>query len=106
MRTAWRRLTALLSAIVNWRYFKPAVFVGCAIPLVDLSYSLWVVLSGRNPDYLGADPGQELLHMAGKDALAILLITLSVTPFRRICSRTRRWPRCATGCTWPSPRAG
>ncbi len=77
MRTAWQRLTALLSAIVNWRYFKPAVFVGCAIPLVDLSYSLWVILSGRNPDYLGADPGKELLHLSGEDALAILLITLS-----------------------------
>jgi len=89
MRTAWYRLTAVLSAIVNWRYFKPAVFVGCAIPLVDLSYSLWVILSGRNPDYLGADPGKELLHLSGENALAILLITLSVTPFRRIFSINR-----------------
>jgi hypothetical protein len=56
MRGVWQRLTALLSAIVNWRYFKPAVFVACAVPLVTLTYSFWVVITGRNPDYLGADP--------------------------------------------------
>src|SRR5262245_7342008 len=89
MRVAWQRVTALLSAIVNWRYFKPAVFVGCAVPLVVLAYSFWMVISGRNPDYLGADPTKELLHLSGENALAILLITLSVTPFRRIFSINR-----------------
>ena len=47
MRAVWQRLTALLSAIVNWRFFKPAVFIACAIPLIDLSYSLWVVLRAQ-----------------------------------------------------------
>ena len=34
MRRAWQALSRLVHAIVNWRYFKPAVFVACAIPLV------------------------------------------------------------------------
>ena len=84
MRAAWQRLTALLSAIVNWRYFKSAVFIACAIPLVDVAYSFFVVITGRDPNYLGADPSRALLHLTGEDALAILLLTLSVTPFRRI----------------------
>ena len=86
MRVWWQRLTTLLAAIVNWRYFKPAVFLGCAVPLVILAYSFWMVVSGTNPDYLGADPAKELLHLSGENALAILLLTLSVTPFRRIFS--------------------
>ena len=86
MQVWWQRLTALLAAIVNWKYFKPAVFIGCAVPLVILAYSFWMVVSGTNPDYLGADPAKELLHVSGENALAILLLTLGVTPFRRIFS--------------------
>jgi len=89
MRVWWDRLTALLAAIVNWKYFKPAVFAGCAVPLLILAYSFWVIVSGTDPDYLGADPAKELLHLSGEDALAILLLTLSVTPFRRIFSLNR-----------------
>jgi len=84
MRLWWQRLTALLAAIINWKYFKPAVFVACAIPMVDLAYSFFLVITGRNPDYLGPDPTKALEHLTGEDALAILLLTLSVTPFRRI----------------------
>ena len=32
LRTGWQRLTALLAAIANWRFFKPAVFAACAVP--------------------------------------------------------------------------
>jgi sulfoxide reductase heme-binding subunit YedZ len=84
MRRAWQALSRLVHAIVNWRYFKPAVFVACAIPLVDLTISFWLVFTGRSPDLLTADPTKALLHLTGEDALAILLLTLSVTPVRRI----------------------
>jgi sulfoxide reductase heme-binding subunit YedZ len=84
MRLAWRLLTAGLSAIVSWRLFKPAVFIGCAIPLVWLAYDFWLVLSERDPMALGADPTAALLHETGRTGLTILLLTLTVTPFRRI----------------------
>jgi sulfoxide reductase heme-binding subunit YedZ len=80
----WQRLTALLAAIAGWRFFKPAVFVACLIPGVLLGIRLHQVLTGTNPDALGVDPKATLLHQTGETALAILLITLSVTPFRRI----------------------
>ena len=41
LRTVWQRLTALLAAIATWRYFKPAVFVACAIPLGILAGFAW-----------------------------------------------------------------
>jgi sulfoxide reductase heme-binding subunit YedZ len=84
MRSAWRRLTASLAAIVNWRLFKPIVFVLCAIPLVSLAYDLMLVLTERDPMALGADPTAALLHETGRTGLTILLLTLTVTPFRRI----------------------
>jgi sulfoxide reductase heme-binding subunit YedZ len=86
MRGAWQAFGRLVAAIVNWRYFKPAVFVACAIPLVDLTVSFWLVFTGRSPDLLGADPTKAMLHSTGEAALAILLLTLSVTPVRRIFS--------------------
>jgi sulfoxide reductase heme-binding subunit YedZ len=84
MRALWARLTALLSAIVHWRFFKPAVFVACSVPLVWLSVRFWMVWNGRDPMALGVDPTKTLLHETGEAALAVLLLTLAVTPFRRI----------------------
>jgi methionine sulfoxide reductase heme-binding subunit len=84
MHAAWRQLVALLAAIANWRYLKPAVFVGCAVPWVWLAYRLTLVLTERDVNALGVDPTKTLLHETGEAALAILLITLCVTPFRRI----------------------
>jgi methionine sulfoxide reductase heme-binding subunit len=80
----WQRLTALLGAIAGWRFFKPAVFLACLIPGVLIGTRLYQVLAGTNPDALGVDPKATLLHETGETALALLLITLSVTPFRRI----------------------
>ena len=84
MKAAWESLKRLAAVIVNWRYFKPVVFVACAIPLVDVAISFWLVYSGRDPNLLGADPTKALLHLTGEDALAILLLSLTVTPARRI----------------------
>ena len=80
----WRGLTTVLDTIVSWRFFKPAVFVACLLPGAQLAFGLYLVLSGRNPSALGADPTKLLEHETGRTALAILLITLSVTPVRRI----------------------
>ena len=83
-RVWWQRLTTLLAAVANWRFFKPAVFVACAIPLCILAYKFCQLLLWNQPDALGVDPVKTLEHETGEDALAILLATLSVTPVRRI----------------------
>jgi sulfoxide reductase heme-binding subunit YedZ len=84
LRTAWQRLTALLAAIANWRYFKPAVFVACALPLGILLFKFCQLLLWNQADALGIDPIKTLEHETGEDALAVLLVTLSVTPVRRL----------------------
>ena len=80
----WQRLTSALAALVGWRFFKPALFVGCLYPAVDLSIRLHWLLKGSDVEALGVDPKATLLHETGETALAILLATLAVTPLRRL----------------------
>ena len=84
MRQPWRALAGLLAAIVHWRFFKPAVFVACLYPGVELGWRLWRFVQGTDLDGLGVNPKETLLHETGITALTILLVTLSVTPVRRI----------------------
>ncbi|MEE8342329.1 MAG: protein-methionine-sulfoxide reductase heme-binding subunit MsrQ [Gammaproteobacteria bacterium] len=65
------------------RYIKPVVFMAGLIPLVML---LWKGLVGN----LGANPIEEITHWTGDWTLRLLLITLTMTPLRRL-----------SGWTWP-----
>jgi len=64
---------------IRWIY-KPLLFVAALLPLVRLLAGALEVL-GQS---LGADPINELQDVLGKWALNFLLITLCVTPLRRI----------------------
>ncbi len=59
------------------RLLGGAVWVGCFLPLAWVSYRL---VTGD----LGANPIEEAIHWAGKTALVFLLLTLTVTPLRRL----------------------
>jgi methionine sulfoxide reductase heme-binding subunit len=78
------RAAAGLDAIAGWRGFKPTVFVACAMPLVMLGFDFWRAFSGRDPMALGTDPTKTLLHETGQTAITLLLLTLTVTPVRRL----------------------
>jgi methionine sulfoxide reductase heme-binding subunit len=73
-----------LEAIAGWRGFKPAVFAACALPLVALGFDFWRAFTGRDPMALGTDPTRTLLHETGQAAITLLLLTLTVTPVRRL----------------------
>ncbi len=59
------------------RYFKPAIFLACLVPLAVL---VWDGFHGS----LGANPIEAITHSTGNCTLTFLLITLSVTPLRRL----------------------
>lgn len=62
------------------KWLKVAVFALCLVPLAKLAgeaFGLWGLS-------LGANPVEEMLHRCGKWGLNFLLITLAVTPLRRI----------------------
>jgi sulfoxide reductase heme-binding subunit YedZ len=76
-----RRVDAVLR-LLSTRVFYPAVFLGCLWPGLML---LRRTLEGD----LGVNPVETLLHETGRTALAILLLTLSVTPIRRLTGWNR-----------------
>jgi sulfoxide reductase heme-binding subunit YedZ len=89
MRAAWQRLGQFIDAVAGWRGFKPLVFLACAGPLLMLAWKTWQLFSGADPDVLGADPAKELLHETGETALLLLLLSLTVTPVRRLFGANR-----------------
>lgn len=60
-------------------WIKAGVFIACLIPLALLG---WRALQGR----LGANPIEFITHSTGWWTLALLLITLGVTPLRRLAN--------------------
>ena len=64
-----------LKLMVKW--FKPVVFLACLGPLARLA---WKAYMGR----LGANPIEVITHSTGDWILIFLLVTLSVTPVRKL----------------------
>jgi len=64
------------------RFGKPFVFLLCLVPFGLLA---WRTLNGG----LGANPVEAVLHFTGSWALRLLLVTLAVTPLRRLSGQ--RW---------------
>ena len=59
------------------RWFKPVVFLACLGPLARLG---WKAYMGR----LGANPIEVITHSTGDWILIFLLVTLSITPVRKL----------------------
>ena len=59
------------------RYFKPIIFLGCLGPLAHLA---WKAFHGM----LGANPIEVITHSTGDWTLRFLLVTLSITPLRKL----------------------
>lgn len=64
------------------RYIKPVVFVICLVPFAML---LWDGFHNA----LGANPVEKITHRTGDWTLRFLLITLSVTPLRKMFGWTQ-----------------
>ncbi len=64
------------------RLAKPLVFVACLVPLGLL---LWRALAGG----LGANPIEAITHATGDWTLRLLLVTLAITPLRRLSGWNR-----------------
>jgi sulfoxide reductase heme-binding subunit YedZ len=59
---------------------KPAVFLLCLVPLLWL---VWDIIQ----EQLSANPVEDITHRTGDWALRFLLITLAVTPLKRLSGR-------------------
>lgn len=59
------------------RVVKPVAFAVCLVPAA-------LIVVGVFTGGLGSDPIKEITHRTGKTTLVMLLVTLSVTPLRRV----------------------
>ncbi|HET7551588.1 MAG TPA: protein-methionine-sulfoxide reductase heme-binding subunit MsrQ [Gemmatimonadaceae bacterium] len=65
------------------RWLKPALFVLCLVPAIWVVWALYSDFA-RTTSYLGANPITEAEHFTGKWTLRFLMVTLAVTPLRRL----------------------
>jgi sulfoxide reductase heme-binding subunit YedZ len=69
--------------MVRWqRLLKPGVFVACLVPLAAVA---WKAMTGN----LGANPIEAITDQTGIWTLRFVLITLAVTPLRRLTGWNR-----------------
>lgn len=63
--------------VLSQRIAKPLVFVACAVPVLLLTYRAFT-------NALGPNPVEAITHDTGQWALRLLLVTLAVTPLRKL----------------------
>jgi len=79
----------VLEAIAGSRLFKPAVFLACLAPALWIGYRAYLAFVRGDALALGVEPITTMLHETGEAALTILLVTLAVTPIRRLLKVNR-----------------
>ena len=73
-----------LHAVIKWRFFYTAVFLGCAFPAADLGWRIYQTVYQGHQEALGVNPVEAILKETGETALAMMLLSMTVTPLRRL----------------------
>jgi sulfoxide reductase heme-binding subunit YedZ len=84
-----RRTLDLLHRFLKSRYFYPVTFIACLMPGVLLLIDVYRAVHFGDMAALGVNPVETLEHETGEDALGILLLTLCITPLRRLTGWNR-----------------
>lgn len=70
-------------ARLRFRWSKVILFLLCLEPALELAYRFWGTTHGAEPD-LGVNPLEYLTRATGDWTIRFLMITLAVTPLRRL----------------------
>jgi methionine sulfoxide reductase heme-binding subunit len=82
-------LSTIVGKILGSRWTKVALFAACLVPILLLAPGLWMLAtSGYSPE-LTANPIEYITHYTGTWTIRFLLITLSVTPLRKIFNQPK-----------------
>lgn len=82
-------MSKLLGKILGSRWTKAAVFLLCLVPILLLARPLWMLATAGYSPQLTANPIEYITHYTGTWTIRFLLITLSVTPFRKIFNQPK-----------------
>jgi len=67
----------------RWWVIKPLVFVACLLPTAWSARAVWLTYKGLDAG-LSANPIKDITELTGLWTLRFLMITLAITPLRRI----------------------
>src|SRR3954468_11945878 len=67
----------------RWWVLKPIVFLACLSPMLWISRAMWLTYQGLDGG-LSANPIKDITEFTGIWTLRFLMITLAITPLRRI----------------------
>lgn len=67
----------------RWQILKATVFVACLLPTAWIGRALWLTVQGFDGG-LSANPIKDVTEFTGLWTLRFLMITLAITPLRRI----------------------
>ena len=67
----------------RWWIIKPAIFIACLLPTIWAVRAVWLTYQGIDAG-LSANPIKDVTEVTGLWTLRFLMITLAITPLRRI----------------------
>jgi sulfoxide reductase heme-binding subunit YedZ len=82
-------LNALLGKILGSRWTKVVLFAVCLIPILLLAPGLWILATSGYSPGLTANPIEYITHYTGTWTIRFLLITLCITPLRKILNQPK-----------------
>jgi methionine sulfoxide reductase heme-binding subunit len=82
-------LNKFVGKILGSRWTKVAVFVACLVPFLMLAWPFWKLLTTGYAPELTANPVEYITHKTGDWIIRFLLITLCVTPARKIFNQPK-----------------
>lgn len=86
---AAKRPEPILGRILASRWTKVLVFVACLVPFLLLLWPFYKLLTTGNAPELTANPVEYITHDTGTWTIRLILITLCITPLRRIFHQPR-----------------
>jgi methionine sulfoxide reductase heme-binding subunit len=84
-----KRPEPIIGRILASPWTKAALFVACLVPFLLLLWPFYKLLTTGNAPELGANPVEYITHDTGNWTIRLLLITLCVTPLRKIFNQPR-----------------
>ncbi len=82
-------MNKLLDNVLSSRWTKIVVFAACLVPFLLLAWPFYKLLTTGDAPELTGNPVEYITHYTGTWTIRLLLITLCITPLRKILNQPR-----------------
>jgi sulfoxide reductase heme-binding subunit YedZ len=82
-------LNKALGKVLSSPWTKAVAFLSCLLPFLLLLWPFWKLVRGGDAPQFGANPVEYITHYTGDWTIRFLLISLAVTPLRKIFNQPK-----------------